>query len=232
MENIFSIFPLVVLKQTVRGIRLVLTVMLTGLLLLLASGPADAAADDVAVFSGQSNSLERVRMLKNLTETRQPVGVEKARTLIHLGLADKAPNVVEAAVLQIGRMKSTGFEDQLIQVFNGAQKAHPGYGERVRLACLSSLGKIGGANTARLLSDALAKDQGTVEGGVLLKAVRELKDPTLIRDLEAYTDKMTAQIEKGKTAKDNPLLYSMALQHLAYAEKTIEMLRRLEGGAK
>jgi hypothetical protein len=231
MKNILYSFSLSVLKKMGHVTRFVFTMVMICLILTFAPGKSNAT-DVVDAFSKQSNSKERVMILKNLADTQQPVSKERSKTLISMGLSDEKPNVVEAAVSQIGRLKLVEFEDQLIQTYNNAKKAHKGYAERVRLSCLVSLGKIGGPKTALFLSKALSKDQGTVQGGVLLQAVRELKDPSLTEDLEAYADKMAAQIEKGKSANHNPMLYSMALQHLAYAEETINILSRLKGGQK
>lgn len=231
MKNIRHSFSLSVLKNVGHVTRFVFSMVIICLILTFAPGKSNAT-DIVDAFSKQSNSKERVMILKNIADTQQPVSKESAKTLITMGLSDEQPNVVEAAVSQIGHMKLVEFEDQLIQTYNNAKKAYKGYAERVRLSCLVSLGKIGGPKTALFLSKALSKDQGTILGGVLLQVVRELKDPSLIEDLEAYADNMAAQIEKGKSANHDPMLYSMAQQHLAYAEETIEILSHLKGGQK
>lgn len=231
MKNKLHSFSLSVLNKMGHVTRIVFSMVMICLILTFAPGKSNAE-DIVDAFSKQSNSKERVMILKSLADQRQPVSKEIAKALISKGLSDEKPNVVEAAVSQIGHMKLVEFEGQLIQTYNNAKKAHKGYAERVRLSCLGSLGKIGGPKTALFLSKALSNDQGTVQGGVLLQVARQLKDPSLIEDLEAYADKMAGQIEKGKSANHNPMLYSMAQQHLAYAEETIEILSHLKGGQK
>jgi HEAT repeat protein len=183
-------------------------------------------------FSKLSNSRERVRLLKDITDKKGTISVTETKALLNLGLSDKKPDVAAAAALQIGKLKYKEFEGHLIQTYTDASKRYKGHSERVRLVCIKSLGKLKGHRTASFLSRELAKDQGTVQGGFLLQAARELRDPLLIEDLEKYSLKMAEQIKKGQAENDDPMLYSLAKQHYEFAENTIQMLKELEGGNK
>jgi hypothetical protein len=187
-------------------------------------------------FSNLSNSRERVRLLKDITDNKGTIkgtiSVTEAKALVNLGLSDEKPDVAVEAALQVGKLKYKEFEGHLIQTYADASKRYKGHSERVRLACIKSLGKLKGTKTAIFLSRELAKDQGTVQGGFLLHAARELRDPSLIKDLKKYALKMADQIKRGKAEDDDPMLYSLAKQHYEFAENTIQMLSNLKGGNK
>ncbi|PIE62204.1 MAG: hypothetical protein CSA25_06270 [Desulfobacter postgatei] len=231
MKYVFRSSTYIFLK---RGIDLVTTMCYVALLCIAVSFSSSYASDEnvTSSFSKQTNSRERVRLLKAITDNKGAINVTEAKAMLNLGLSDKKPNVAMEAVLQVGKLKYEEFEGQIIQTYTNASKRYKGHSESVRLACIKSLGKLKGERTASFLARELAKDQGTVQGGFLLHAARELKDPSLIKALERYSLKMAEQIEKGKAAGDDPMLYSRAKQHYELAENTIQLLRDHEGGIK
>jgi hypothetical protein len=221
--------PHLFLKGRIGPIKTTINVALLCLALTLTSSYANDANVNTS-FSELSNSRERVRLLRDMTVKKDAISIREAKSLLQLGLSDDKPDVAEEAAFQVGKLKYKEFEDPLIQTYTGAFRRYKGHSERVRLICIRSLGKLKGPKTASFLSQELAKDQGTVQGGFLLQAARELKDPSLIKDLEKYSRKMADQINKGQAANDDPMLYSLAKQYYEFAENTIQMLNELEGG--
>jgi ribulose kinase len=92
-----------------------------------------------------------------------------------------------------------------------------GYSERVQTAIIQALGKIGGAEVAKLYRDFLDNDNGSYLGYEVLAAVAELDDPALVTPLHAYAGKMEKRIAECKAQKKDPIFYSkfQALKNLA-----------------
>ena len=231
MKHAFWSSPYRFLKWRIGPIKTTINV---ALLCMVVSLTSSYAIDEnvTTSFPKLSNSRERVGLLKDITDKKSTITVTEAKALLNLGLSDKKPDVAEKAALQVGKLKYKEFEGHLIQTYTDASKRYKGHSERVRLACIKSLGQVKGPKTASFLSRELAKDQGTVQGGFLLQAARELRDPLLIKDLRKYSLKMADQIKKGIAENDDPMLYSLAKQYYEFAENTIQMLNELKGGNK
>ncbi len=199
-------------------------------------------SDIINSFSKESNSIKRGLILKELSRedtqlktkdlqsdksVSQQIEPEKVKMVLNLGLEDKMPNVVEQAAIQIGKLKLMDFEEQLITVYKNARKNYKGYAERVQISCIKTLGRIGGKSTSNLIKSALVKENATIMGGILLEAIKDLKDISLLPSLYEYAKKMETFIEKGKAAENNPILYSLAKQQLELTKEIIDSLNNL-----
>jgi hypothetical protein len=142
-------------------------------------------------------------------------------------LQDKSPIIVEEAIQITGEKKIVILEEQLINLYNEADKLYPGYGERLKFKIINSLGKIGGRNTIDFLHGEILRDQGTLFGIEIINSVKELKAKELIAPLIEYKGILKQKIEFMKQSNYDPMIYSQHEMIIDMIDEVIDYLENL-----
>ncbi|MBN1130905.1 MAG: HEAT repeat domain-containing protein [Chitinispirillaceae bacterium] len=156
----------------------------------------------------------------------QPLSADE---LLAFCLQDPSPVVVAEAVSGVGRVRAKRFEADLIAIYAASPKQFGGYAERVQFAIIRTLGVIGTKPAARLFTDLLARDNGSVGGSELLAAIRKLGDPSLISHLERYALRLDGYIAKGKELKHDPMIDAIIVRNAALAREIAVELGKGKG---
>jgi len=210
------------------------------LTLIVFIAPALFAADPSAgsalltKFNASTNSVEKRELLASLKSFFPEPGQlapEWAVILVGNALKDENPVVVAEAAMQVGQLQLTQYAPDLIQLYNEAETKYAacGYVERVRYAIIPSLGKTGTTDAKQLIVNLLKKDNGSDMGELLLIAIRDLNDPSLIKDIVSYKTKMHSLVQTLKQKGHDPLIYSLPLYYIKLTSE-VEQTLLAKGG--
>jgi hypothetical protein len=179
----------------------------------------DNSSPTVQQFNSTSGEYQKREYLAALMRTNES-SVQSApakavsdnlSSILSAALTEDSPIVVEQAMNVIGAQHQTSFVNQLLLTYANADKRFGGYGERVRLAAISTLGAIGGHDASPLFADILSKEKASVLAEKTLLAIQAAGDKSLARDVDNFAQKMNAIVDLGKKSGSNPLLYSQAM---------------------
>ena len=188
--------------------------------------PAEAAditngASIVNIYNTSDNSVERRTALNALSDVVAQRGLETPQWVNNLlikALDDKSPVVVNAAVYQIGNFGLTNITGKLITLYSEVERNFSSaYANRIQYSIVPALGKTGGKEASAFLSNLLTGDNGTVMGQLLLLAIKDLNDLSLVDNVKQYKKKMEELVKFAKAKNYDPLMYSRKLMYVDLA---------------
>jgi hypothetical protein len=162
--------------------------------------------DSTITFSNSKEALEKFRSNSNpnirivtlqkegrrkqVNRSSSPEDADNLKMLLISGLEDRYPNVAIEAVETIGILNDKTMETDVISVYENAQKKYYGYFERVQIAAIETLGKIGGEETSRLFKQLLLTEENSYLLNSILNSIQTLNDKSMIYDVQAFQYKM------------------------------------------
>ena len=175
----------------------------------------------VNIYNTSDNSVERRMALNALSDVVVQRGSETPQWVSDLlikALDDKSPVVVNAAVYQIGNFGLANMTQKLISLYSEVEKKFSSaYAKRIQYSIVPALGKTGGTEATAFLSGLLARDNGTLMGGFLLAAIKDLNDNALADNVKEYKVKMEGLVKFAKAKNYDPLIYSRKLMYIDLA---------------
>ncbi|HLV30880.1 MAG TPA: hypothetical protein VKY57_04865 [Chitinispirillaceae bacterium] len=172
--------------------------------------------------SGQVKTRIIRSLINNLTHYDDN-DIKNIEIIIHYGLNEKEPLVVQEAIFAAGKFKSRSLMPELNELYRKGCNQYPGSQSIIKQKIIKAIGKIGGDESEKFFTEEIINKKISRETEMILSILldKDKLSEKLVSSTVALRDMLLQIINNVETTPENSIKYSQHRMILSLANTLI-----------